>query len=329
MADKSAQQGIVLYNYAFSPFGKRVAAYLALRGIEYALCEQPFVMPRPDLALLPVHYRRIPILVIGRDIYLDTRLMLRVLESQPGVTTPPLGATNPQELFIEKLLEKYMIEGPVFAIAGGLVPVDVAQDPTFKKDRQGMLGRTWEKEELEEGRGECLNYVRNLYDFFETTILANGREWVLGGEGPRLADIEAAFMLDFISGMQLPEDLISATLFPKVFAWLDRYRAAVDKAKSSASQPTKLDGQAAAEHILRSDFGHSSCSVDANDPAGLRDGIEVQIYPADWVTEHKDQGRLVGLSADEVTIAVKSKKDVEIRIHAPRTGFKTKEIGTN
>jgi len=29
---------IVLYNYAFSPFGKRVEAYLALRGIEYALC---------------------------------------------------------------------------------------------------------------------------------------------------------------------------------------------------------------------------------------------------------------------------------------------------
>lgn len=147
-------------------------------------------MPRPDLELLPVHYRRIPILAIGRDVYLDTRLILRVLESLPDVATPPLGATNSQDLFVEKLIEKYIIEGPVFAIAAGLVPVDAAQDPTVKKDRQGMLGRTWDREELEEGRGECLNYIRNLYNFFETTILADGREWVLGGEGPRLADIE-------------------------------------------------------------------------------------------------------------------------------------------
>jgi hypothetical protein len=29
---------IILYTYAFSPFGKRVSAYLALRGVEYGLC---------------------------------------------------------------------------------------------------------------------------------------------------------------------------------------------------------------------------------------------------------------------------------------------------
>lgn len=29
---------IILYTYAFSPFGKRVAAYLALRGVGYGLC---------------------------------------------------------------------------------------------------------------------------------------------------------------------------------------------------------------------------------------------------------------------------------------------------
>jgi hypothetical protein len=93
-------------------------------------------------------------------------------------------------VFVEKLLERYMIEGPVFAQAAGLVPVDVAQDPKFLKDRQGMLGRTWSREELDEGRGECLTYIKNLYDLFETTILADGREWILGSEGPKLADIE-------------------------------------------------------------------------------------------------------------------------------------------
>jgi hypothetical protein len=129
-------------------------------------------------------------------------------------------------------------------------------------------------------------------------------------------------VLDFMSGMQLPEDLISAKVFPKVFAWLDRYRAAIEKAKSSASEPTKLDGESAASNILRSDLGLSRVSVDDHDPTGLNEGEEVEMYPADWLTEHRDRGRLVGLTANEVTIAVEGKKDVEIRIHAPRTGFK-------
>lgn len=150
-------------------------------------------MPRPDLALLPVHYRRIPILAIGRDIYLDTRLILRKLEALPNVSSPRLGATTPQDRFVEGLLERYMIEGPVFGYAAGLVPVGVAQDPTFKKDRQGMLGRTWEKVELEEGRGECLSYVRNLFRFLEDTVLKDGRKWVLSDGRVGLADIEGGF----------------------------------------------------------------------------------------------------------------------------------------
>jgi glutathione S-transferase len=146
-------------------------------------------MPRPDLTLLPVSYRRIPLLAINNDIYLDTRLILRALEALP-ISNPKLGASKPADKFTEKLIEKYIIEGPAFGMAAGLVPVEMAQDPTFNKDRQGMLGRTWTREELEGGRGECLNYIRNMFDFYETTILEDGRKWVLGGDEPKLADIE-------------------------------------------------------------------------------------------------------------------------------------------
>lgn len=155
-------------------------------------------MPRPDLALLPVHYRRIPVLAIGRDVYLDTRLILKKLEALEGVSAERLGATSPQEVFIEELLERYMIEAPVFRMAGGLVPVDVAQEPTFNKDRQGMLGRTWSKEELEEGRGECLNYIKNVFQMLEK-ILADGRSWVLGSQEPKLADIHGKSIILHLS----------------------------------------------------------------------------------------------------------------------------------
>jgi hypothetical protein len=82
-----------------------------------------------------------------------------------------------------------MIEGPVFTMGAGLVPAEAAQNASFKEDRKGFLGKNWEKGELIEGRGECLNYIRNLYELLETTILADARQWILGDEGPRLADI--------------------------------------------------------------------------------------------------------------------------------------------
>jgi hypothetical protein len=156
-------------------------------------------MPRPDLHLLPINYRRIPLLAIGRDIYLDTRLILRKLEAHafPSSVAPPLSATNPQEVFVEKLLERYMVEGPVFGMAAGCIPSEAAQDPVFKKDRLGFLGRTWEKEEMDEGRAESVNFVRGLYELFETTVLRDGREWLLGGEGPKVADIEGEYRVSF------------------------------------------------------------------------------------------------------------------------------------
>jgi len=154
-------------------------------------------MPRPELELIPVHYRRIPILAIGRDIYLDTRLQLRALEALPGVTTPRLGATNPSDLFVEKLLEKLINEGPVFAAAAGMVPMEIAQNEQFNKDRQGLFGNQWTKEEIEENLGGSANYIKNLFAFLEETALKDGREWILTGDGPKMADIEGEWATSF------------------------------------------------------------------------------------------------------------------------------------
>jgi hypothetical protein len=126
--------------------------------------------------------------------------------------------------------------------------------------------------------------------------------------------------------MQVPPELISPKVFPKVFAWLVRYRAARDEAKASMPKPTILDGQAAANHIFKAKLAETECCVDESDPLGLKEGVEVEIFPCDWGFEFRDRGTLVELSPDEVAIAVES-RGVEIRIHAPRTGFEIKETG--
>jgi hypothetical protein len=122
--------------------------------------------------------------------------------------------------------------------------------------------------------------------------------------------------------MQLPPDIISDKVFPKTFAWLARYRAAVAKAKAAAPKPTEMNGHIAAEHIHGAELLDLRLSIDHPDPLAFDDSMDIEIYPADWGTEYRDRGRLLGLAPDQVTIAVKNENDIEIRIHAPRTGFK-------
>ena len=47
---------------------------------------------------------------------------------------------------------------------------------------------------MERGRPEALVEVKSQFEFFESTVLVDGREWVLGEEGPGLADIEGMLL---------------------------------------------------------------------------------------------------------------------------------------
>lgn len=64
------------------------------------------------------------------------------------------------------------------------------KDKKFRRDREDYTGTSWEPENVEKGRAEALVEVRNAFELLETTVFADGREWILGGEGPGMADIE-------------------------------------------------------------------------------------------------------------------------------------------
>lgn len=62
-------------------------------------------------------------------------------------------------------------------------------DPKFVQDRKDMTGRSWAKPAIAEGRPEALAHMREFFQLLESTILADGRDWVLNTEKPTLADI--------------------------------------------------------------------------------------------------------------------------------------------
>lgn len=103
MGRPGADHEIILFCYDMSLFSRRIEYYLGLRGFKYSRCIQPPNLPQPDLTALGINYRRIPVLAIGRDIYMDTRIMIEKLESIYPCNT--LSSTEPFNRGIEKIIE--------------------------------------------------------------------------------------------------------------------------------------------------------------------------------------------------------------------------------
>ncbi|KAK2755197.1 glutathione s-transferase [Colletotrichum kahawae] len=297
MASPSEETTIVLYHYSTSPYARRVVWYLALRGIPYVQCMQPPVMPRPDVAKLGVAHRRIPILSIGRDVYLDSRLMLRKLESLYP-SRPRLGASGPDQAALERLLEVLTIDGGVFRNAMSVLPTSLPmlRDPAWFKDRSGYVGAPLSAEAMERNKPDAVNEVRRNMEFLETTLLADGRDWVLKTDGPSLADIEAVWLVHWLTGIPgaLPKEYISAEKFPKVFAWIARFQKEISAAKKAAPKVETVSGDEAAKIVTSSPYNEPEGKVDTNDAlvaaASLTAGEEVVVWPTDTGATHKDSG---------------------------------------
>lgn len=291
-------------------------------------------MPRPDVAAMGVNYRRIPILSIGRDVYLDTRLIIQKLEALYP-EKPRLGATSGADRALEQLLQTLNIDGGVFGHAFKLLPsqLPIFQDPAFLKDRGDFMGGSLTKESMDRGRPEAVNEMKNAFDFLEHSLLADGRQWVLGTDGPRVADIEAIWPHHWLTEIPgaLPKETFSASTYPRVYAWIARFKRAASEAQKALGRAERVSGKDALELITTSRWNEAPGSVDKGDSValaeGLRAGDDVTVWPTDTGTSHKDTGSLVSVSSTEVVIETRAKDAAStvLRLHAPRHGFRVKK----
>lgn len=122
--------------------------------------------------------------------YGDSRIILRKLEEL--FPDGAIGASQPEQRALQKLLEIWAVDGGAFNRASQLIPASMPllNDPNFTKDREDFSGRSWEKSTIEANRPEALAHFRQTFDFLETTLLSDGREWVFQTEKPSLGDIE-------------------------------------------------------------------------------------------------------------------------------------------
>src|SRR6202000_3061924 len=92
-----------------------------------------------------------------------------------------LAALSTDQKAVEKLLEIWSLEAGVFSRASQLIPTSMPllNDAKFTKDREDYSGRSWSKEQIAANRPEALVAVRSAFKILETTLLADGRKWVL------------------------------------------------------------------------------------------------------------------------------------------------------
>lgn len=288
-------------------------------------------MPRPDIANLGLAYRRIPIMAIGRDIFLDTRIIFERLEELPNVASPPLGATTPDNKALQRFFYDYTTDYGIFRwLALALITSDlpIAQDQSFLEDRKDYCGT----ETLVDGdpkavHAECLREFAGMFAFYEN-LLSDGREYVFKTKTPSLGDIEAIWPTLFTAGMDglLPKDQFSAEKYPKVYSWHDRFKAAVTAAEEKQGKQPTIEGDDALKAVTSAEYHDKALEVDSEDfdvkALGLSKGDLITVGPTDFGLTKRDKGKLVGINKDEVVIETSTSSGGSIRAHAPRHSFR-------
>jgi glutathione S-transferase len=287
-------------------------------------------MPREILSRLGVKYRRIPALSIGKDIYCDSRMIIPKLESL--YPENKLGSSDPFLSGVEEVLSNFINDAGPFWRAAQMIPPSMISEE-FAKDRSEMTGRTFQKEGRERDRPEAMSHVRMYFEIVEKRFLGDGRGFLLGGDSPGLADVHVAWNLDWAVGLaglkQEGEmgELFTKEQFPKVWAWLDRYKTFISKIHEKDGRAPTISVDETEKLVLGSEFGEPEGEVDPLDPLQLKKGELVEMFPTDSGMNHHDKGELVAIGVNEVVV----KSEVpggkgHLRIHYPRTNFKIQQV---
>ncbi|KAI8725245.1 GST N-terminal domain-containing protein [Fusarium sp. LHS14.1] len=327
-----ANPRVIVYHYSYSPYARKLLWYLALRGIPYSQCIQPPLMPRPDISRLGISYRRIPILAVGRDVYLDTRLQIRKLEAMfPKL--PRLGATDPDQLVVERAVSRLTNDGDMLATAMQLIPQDLPllKDPAYYRDRSDFLGSEFNASTMDANKPEALEELASDMGFLENGLLVDRRDWIACTEKLSLADIEAIWPFHWITGLEgaLPKGSFSPSVYPRVYDWIRRFQSAVSAAKKRVGDPVTLSGEEAASEIRAGSFCEPEKDVEASDAVvleqGLQKGVAVMVWPTDTGSSGRDEGTLVSIDADEVVYDTRGAEGF-VRVHAPRHRFRVEGV---
>ena len=302
---------LILHHYDGSPFSEKFRLILGYKGLAWRSVKVPRIMPKPDVVALTGGYRRTPFMQIGADIYADTALMARVVEQRhPTPSIFPASAGPIQHvlaqwadsaLFWTAIPYTMQPAGLAHMFAGA--PPEMAK--AFGADRAAMTAgmRRPTPADATAQLGSYLAWLEGM--------LADGRQF-LCGQDPCIADFSVVQSLWFI--LRVPPVAGVLAPYSALEAWRQRVVA------FGHGQPGELSSTDALA-IAAAATTHAPCAVAPE--GGFAAGAAVTVCATDYAADLVE-GRLVGLSGDEVVIARSDERAGEVHVHFPRIGFQIK-----
>lgn len=293
---------IILHHYENSPFSEKPRLMFGIKGLAWRSVIQPIIMPKPDLVPLTGGYRRIPVMQIGADIYCDTQLILAELERRHP--NPPVvrGADWMANLFADRTWFQASV-----AVIFGEIGESYGQE--FADDRTKMSGRPFDLDAMKAIAPSVRLQWRTYAAWMEDGLRSGD---FLGGASPSVADV-GAWMNVWWTSSSVPattEGMLSG--FARTKAWAERVRAIGHGARTEMEPSEALKIAAGAQP--------DAVSCEPDDPSGLRAGDLVAIQADDYGRD-ANEGVLVGLTADRVTIARDVSGLGKLHVHFPRVGY--------
>ncbi len=298
---------LILHHYDGSPFAEKVRLMLGYKGLAWQSVHIPVIMPKPDLVALTGGYRKTPVLQIGADVYCDTALIARVLETrqpQPSLypasapLAPLLAQWADSTLFWTAIPYTMQPAGAAHIFKGA--PPEVLK--AFAADRAPFTAGM-KRLGVQEATLHLKAYLQAL-----DAQLADGRPWLLGPEAS-IADFSVAHCGWYVQrGGPVAEVLLPYTHFS---AWLGRVRAI------GHGQPQRMASSDALEKAAATS-SHAPCSVQPGLGLDLHQPVTVAAtdYGQDPVA-----GTLVGLNDTEVVLRRTDERAGTVHVHFPRAGF--------
>ena len=296
---------VILHHYPTSTFSERVRLAFGLKGLAWRSVTIPPAMPKPELLPLTGGHRRTPVLQIGADVYCDTQLILRKIESlHPEPSLYPDGSEG-LVLALAWWADKSIFSpalGVVADMIGHKIPSDfVAERKAFGFPLAPDDVAPLRHRHLQQGAAHLAWLIK---------MLADGRPFIL--HDPSAADFAAYCPLWLLRNQGGPEAEAKLPVEP-LRSWCERVAAI------GHGRPQDMSSAEALALAAKSQPKATDIDPDG-DPSGLRPGDDVVVV-ADDTGRDPVRGTLIAADAEELVISASHPLVGAINLHFPRADF--------
>ncbi|HEY4344783.1 MAG TPA: glutathione S-transferase [Parvibaculum sp.] len=300
-------QSIILHQYDISPFSEKVRTVLGIKGLEWYACEQPVIMPKPELIPLTGGYRKIPVMQIGADIYCDSQVIIRELERRFPSPSIYVGSDAGLGWAFNIWADRSVFQAAVAIIFGNATGF---ANEAFKKDREALSGRPFDTDAMKAAAPLMAEQFRAHLDLIEQQ-LSDDRRFLMGDK-PGLADASAYYNILFVRWIY-PTGLNLLGSMPRVAEWEKRVKAIGHGMRHEMGRGEALD-------IAKAASSTEKPRTDPNEPNGLKTGDRVTVMADDYGRD-PIVGELVSSSAQHIAIKRADTRVGDVVVHFPRAGF--------